>query len=295
MGADNPAESVLERNSAIAKIRQDLAWKCDGWMAQGLLIGPKNKRLLDIAVATMLFPFAILVGFPFALAVWLEDWHAPFFAGPRVGKGWKPYRQFKIRSMAPSAEQSGVDATPANDPRITRVGHVIRRIKVDELPQLLNVLGGNMSLVGPRPNCLRECLMYSDVEKRILDVNPGITDIASIVFFDEENILAAATTDPDLGYHQLVRPWKSRFCLLYLEKQSLRLDVELLLITGLVVFSQKLALRVLQPVLRRLGTDDQLLRIARREAMLTPYPPPGLRDIVREVPPVKARLALLAA
>ena len=104
-------------------------------MARGLIIGPKNKRLLDITVAATLFPFAILVGFPFALAVWLEDRHAPFFAAPRVGKGWKPYRQFKIRSMVPSAEQSGVDATPANDPRITRVGHVIRRIKLDELPQ----------------------------------------------------------------------------------------------------------------------------------------------------------------
>src|SRR6516162_3941349 len=104
MGADNPAESVLERNSAIAKIRQDLAWKCDGWMAQGLLIGPKNKRLLDIAVATMLFPFATLLGFPSAPAVWLEDSHPPFFPGPRVGNVSKPDRQSKIRSMAPSAE-----------------------------------------------------------------------------------------------------------------------------------------------------------------------------------------------
>src|SRR5262249_3075354 len=167
--------------------------------------------------------------------------------------------------------------------------------QIGKLPQLLKVLAGNMNLVGPRPNCLRECLMYSDAEKRILDVNPGITDISSIVFSDEQNILAAATTDPDLAYHQLVRPWKSRFCLLYLEKQSLRLDVELILIPGLALFSGKLALRALQPLLRRLGADDQLLRIARREAMLTPSPPPGLRDIVREVPPVKARLALLAA
>jgi lipopolysaccharide/colanic/teichoic acid biosynthesis glycosyltransferase len=266
----------------------------DVWRAQGLLIGPKNKRLLDITVAATMFPFAILVGFPLALAVWLEDRHAPFFAGLRVGKGWKPYRQFKIRSMVPSAEQGGVDATPANDSRITRVGHVIRRLKLDELPQLLNVFAGDMSLVGPRPNCLRECLMYSDAEKRILDVNPGITDISSIVFFDEEDILAAATTDPDLGYHQLVRPWKSRFCLLYIEKRSLRLDVELLLITGLAVFSQKLALRVLQPVLRRLGADDQLLRIARRAARLTPYPPPGLPDIVRKVPAKNSHDLLIA-
>jgi lipopolysaccharide/colanic/teichoic acid biosynthesis glycosyltransferase len=250
---------------------------------EGPLIIPKSKRVLDIAVAAALFPFAILFVFPFALAVWHEDRHGPIYAGPRVGRNWKPFRQFKIRSMVPNAEQSGVESTPANDPRITRVGHAIRRMKVDELPQLFNILAGDMSLVGPRPNCLRECLMYSDAEKRILDVNPGITDISSIVFSDEQHILAAATTDPDLAYHQLVRPWKSRFCLLYLDKQSLRLDVELILITGLALFSRKLALRALQPVLRRLGADEQLRRIARREAMLTPYSPPGLRDIVREV------------
>src|SRR5262249_16344962 len=203
--------------------------------------------------------------------------------------------QFKIRSMVANAEQSGVESTPANDARITRVGHAIRRMKVHELPQLFNIFGGDMSLVGPRPNCSRECLMYSDAEKRILDVNPGVTDISSIVFSDERDILAAATTDPDLAYHQLVRPWKSRFCLLYLEKQSLRLDVELILITGLALFSRKLALRALQPLLRRLGAGDQLLRIAPRGAMTAPDPPPRPRDIVREVPPVKSRLALLAA
>src|SRR5712672_1771739 len=122
MGVGNQAEGVLERNVAFAKIKQDLAGRSAGGDRMRQIV-PKNKRLLDITVGATLFPFAILVGFPFALAVWLEDRHAPFFAGPRVGRGWKPYRQFKIRSMVPSAEQSGVDATPANDRRITRVGH----------------------------------------------------------------------------------------------------------------------------------------------------------------------------
>jgi hypothetical protein len=138
-----------------------------------------------------------------------------------------------------------------------------------------------MSIVGPRPNCLRECGMYSDEEKRIFALKPGITDIASIIFSDEQRILEA-TCDPDLGYHQLVRPWKSRFCLLYVDKQSIRLDVELLLLTGLVVFSRKLALRLLQPVLRRLGADDEMLQIAHRKLSLAPYPPPGLSAIVSE-------------
>ena len=215
--------------------------------------------------------------------MWLEDRHWPFYGGVRVGKNWKPFRQLKFRSMVPHAEHSGVEATPANDQRITRGGRFIRRMKIDEIPQLLNVLAGTMSLVGPRPNCLRECQMYSAEERRILTVSPGITDIASIVFSDESRIIEAAT-DPDLGYHQLVRPWKSRFCLLYLEKQSLRLDLELLLITGLVVFSRRFALSALQQVLRRIGADDRMLRIARRQERLVPYPPPGLSEVVSNIP-----------
>ena len=126
--------------------------------------------------------------------------------------------------------------------------------------------------------------MYSDVEKKILEARPGITDISSIVFVDEERILAGSKS-PDLAYHQLVRPWKSRFCLLYLEKRSLRLDIDLLLITGLNALSRPLALSALQNVLRRLGADDDLIRIARRQEPLHPHPPPGLKDVVRSVQP----------
>jgi colanic acid biosynthesis glycosyl transferase WcaI len=255
-------------------------------------LGVRSKRLLDLVLAAIALPFAILVAVPFALAIWLEDRHSPLYGGWRVGKDWKPYRQFKLRSMVPDAEKSGVESTPDNDPRITRLGRIIRQAKVDELPQLLNVLIGNMSFVGPRPNCLRECKMYSEEEKKILTITPGITDISSIVFSDEQQILAG-TTDPNLGYHQLVRPWKSRFCILYLENQSLRLDLELILITGLVVFSRRLGLQALQPVLRRLGADDELLQIARRETKLTRYPPPGLSDIVREVLGDRVKILLL--
>jgi lipopolysaccharide/colanic/teichoic acid biosynthesis glycosyltransferase len=243
-----------------------------------------SKRVFDIGLAGAALPFAMVPAIPVALAVWLQDRRSPFFAGDRIGKDWKPFRQLKFRSMVTDAhKKSDVEATPANDPRITHVGRIIRRAKLDELPQLLNVLAGTMSLVGPRPNCLRECLMYSDEERRFLALIPGITDIASIVFSDEERILRG-TADPDLGFHQLVRPWKSRFCLLYLEKQSLRLDVELLLITLIVPFSRRSGLAALQRVLRRIGADDQLLRVARRETRLTPYPPPGFSRIVGEIP-----------
>jgi lipopolysaccharide/colanic/teichoic acid biosynthesis glycosyltransferase len=242
-----------------------------------------SKRLLDIAFAAIFFPVAALVGLPIAGLIWLWDRRCPLYAGLRIGRGSHTFWQLKLRSMSPGANKNGVDATPANDPRITPIGHYIRRVKIDELPQLINVITGDMSLVGPRPNCEREYRMYSDEEKRILSIRPGITDIASIVFADEQRILAN-TADSDLGYHQLVRPWKSRYCLLYLEKQSLRLDLELLLITGLNLISRQWALAMLQSMLGRLGADEQLMRIARRSAALVPHPPPGFRDIVREIP-----------
>ena len=163
----------------------------------------------DVAVALVMLPAALAVCLPFALAIWLGDRHPPLYAGPRVGKDWKPYKQLKLRTMVWGADSAGIDATAADDARITPLGRLMRRAKIDELPQVINVLAGDMSLVGPRPNLMRECRMYSDLEKKILEARPGITDISSIVFVDEERILAGAK-DADLAYHQLVRPWKSR-------------------------------------------------------------------------------------
>ena len=241
------------------------------------------KRALDIAVALVALPVGFAVCLPFAVAIWLGDRQSPSYAGERVGKNWRPYKQLKLRTMVWGADRAGADATPADDVRVTPLGRRLRQWKIDEVPQLLNVLRGDMSVVGPRPNLLRECTMYSDIEKHILDVTPGVTDISSIVFADEERILAGAR-DPDLAYHQLVRPWKSRFCLLYIEKRSIRLDLELIGITALLPLSRRLALRLLQAVLRRLGADPDLQRIARRDAPLVPHPPPGLAAFVKEIP-----------
>jgi lipopolysaccharide/colanic/teichoic acid biosynthesis glycosyltransferase len=110
--------------------------------------------------------------------------------------------------MIKNADQSGVDSTGAADRRITPVGHFIRRYKLDEITQLWNVLKGDMSLVGPRPNVQRETDMYTGIERRLLSVKPGITDFSSIVFSDEGDILKDHA-DPDIAYNQLIRPGKS--------------------------------------------------------------------------------------
>lgn len=238
------------------------------------------KRCLDILVAFS----ALLVASPvlavFLFLVWLHDRHSPFYIAPRVGKGGGLFNMVKIRSMVISADKTGVDSTSASDQRITAVGHMIRRYKLDELTQLWNVLIGDMSLVGPRPNVPRETRLYTQVEQKLLTLKPGITDFASIVFSDEGDILSDKA-DPDLAYHQLIRPWKSRLGIFYIEHQSLLLDIRLCILTALAIVKREAALAGVVSLLKRLGADADLVRIASRRDTLVPCPPPGASEIVR--------------
>jgi len=237
------------------------------------------KRILDVLASGGGLLFFSPILWLFMGLIWLQDRHAPFYIATRVGIGEKPFRMVKLRSMIVGADKTGVDSTAAEDARITRVGRIIRRYKLDELSQLWNVLKGEMSLVGPRPNVPREVALYTAEEKRLLHVKPGITDFSSIVFSDEGAVLAGSA-DPDLKYHQIIRPWKSRLGLLYVEKRSFSLDLRLIWLTLVAIFSRDKALKGLQPILRSLGADEQLLAVARRQEPLPPFPPPGSDQIV---------------
>jgi lipopolysaccharide/colanic/teichoic acid biosynthesis glycosyltransferase len=237
------------------------------------------KRLLDIGVSivglVVLSPF-LLLG---AVLVWLQDFHSPFYIPERVGRGEHKFRMVKLRSMGHRADASGVSSTAGDDPRITWVGRFIRRFKLDEFPQLWNVLMGDMSLVGPRPNIEDETRLYTDVERGLLDVRPGITDIASIVFADESDILKGSV-DPDLTYNQLIRPWKSRLGLLYVQHASCWLNVRLIFLTALALVSRPRALRRTGRLVAALGGDEALCAVARRREELRPHPPPGMEEVV---------------
>lgn len=185
----------------------------------------------------------------------------------------------KLRSMIVNADSSGVDSTSANDERITKIGYVIRKFKLDELSQLWNVLLGDMSIVGPRPNVKKETDLYTKVEENLLDVKPGITDISSIVFSDEGDILANKL-DPDIAYNQLIRPWKSRLGLIYIKNQSFILDLQLIFLTIIAIFSRKLALRNIVRILIKLKVDEEIIEISKRKKNLYPFPPPGTDIIV---------------
>jgi lipopolysaccharide/colanic/teichoic acid biosynthesis glycosyltransferase len=239
------------------------------------------KRLLDIAVAffglLILSPLLIVL----CIAIYLQDYHSPFYIANRMGRRERPFRMVKFRSMVIRADTSGVDSTAGDDPRITSLGRFIRRFKLDEIPQLWNVLWGSMSLVGPRPNVERETVLYTPEEKRLLSVRPGITDLASIVFADEGDILEGSA-DPDLKYNQIIRPWKSRLGLLYVDaRPSVARDLTVIALTVRGAMDREAALEGVRKIAASIGADPQLLEIVTRKSPVPAAPPPGATENVQ--------------
>lgn len=239
------------------------------------------KRFVDIVLSLLglivLSPLII----PTLVAIWLQDYQSPFYIAPRVGKNGRDFKMVKLRSMVVNADRSGVDSTKSDDPRITAVGRFVRSYKLDELGQLVNVLKGDMSLVGPRPQVQRDVDLYTDEERLLLSVRPGITDFSSIVFSDEGEILRGSE-DPDLRYNQIIRPWKSRLGLFYISHQTNLVDLKLIALTVLAVASRSAALRNVAQLLSNLGADPKLVQVARRESELQPFPPPGAVEIASD-------------
>lgn len=249
----------------------------------GIVTDPSSisimKRLLDMVVSlTGLVVFSPLL-LAIACAVWLWDFHSPWFRGMRMARGGGRFRMIKFRSMRPDAWKTGVNSSAAGDSRITPIGKLLRATKLDELPQLWNVFIGDMSFVGPRPQVQHDAALYTDEEKRMLDVRPGITDLASIVFADEGEILAGSD-DPDLRYNRIIRPWKSRLALLYVEHAGVFVNLRIIFLTALALVSREAALKRVSRILRGWKADENLARIALRTDPLPPYPPPGAKSIV---------------
>lgn len=153
-----------------------------------------------------------------------------FHRGVRVGQSGKIFRIFKFRTMVKDAEKLGGPSTSADDSRITKIGITLRKYKIDELPQLINVLKGEMSLVGPRPEVPEEVATYSEKEKEILKIKPGMTDFASLWDFHEEEILKGSK-DPHQAYRERIKPMKLKLALEYVEKRSFFNDLKIIFLT----------------------------------------------------------------
>jgi lipopolysaccharide/colanic/teichoic acid biosynthesis glycosyltransferase len=190
-----------------------------------------GKRLFDLTLAGLglLLLAPLFVG----VAVWIKaDSRGPvFFRQERVGRHGIPFRIHKFRTMADGAGRDGRQITVGDDARITRAGRFLRRTKLDELPQLIDVLLGDMSIVGPRPEVPRYVALYpAPLRDKVLSVRPGITDYASVQFRDENALLAQAA-DPEREYTDVVMPAKLRLAALYVDQANLATDLRLIGLT----------------------------------------------------------------
>jgi lipopolysaccharide/colanic/teichoic acid biosynthesis glycosyltransferase len=189
------------------------------------------KRLFDVAVsAILLLAFAPVM---IVVAIWVavDSPGGVFYRGVRGGLGNRPFDMLKFRTMVKNADQIGGPTTGAGDMRLTKPGAFLRRFKLDELPQLLNVLRGDMSLVGPRPQVMSYTSKYEGEFREIWSVRPGITDWASIWNADEQGVLAGAE-DPDRAYDILINPTKMRLQLEYVRTRSFWMDLRILYSTA---------------------------------------------------------------
>lgn len=196
------------------------------------------KRLFDIVASAMGLLTFSPVFLVVAVLIKMDSPGPVFYRGLRIGRYGQPFRVFKFRTMEMNAERVGGPSTPEDDPRITRIGRVLRRYKIDELPQLINVLDGGMSMVGPRPEVQQEVSLYSREERAILRVRPGITDYASIKFHNEGEILKGAE-DPHEAYRRLIRPEKVRLGLEYVRDHSLWTDLTIIMKTVMTLFETR--------------------------------------------------------
>jgi len=186
-----------------------------------------TKRTFDIVVSAtallLLLPLLVLL----ALAVALSSPGGAFFRQVRVGRGGKEFRLLKFRTMRPGSEAKGQITVGGRDPRITGIGYFLRRSKLDELPQLINVLVGDMSIVGPRPEVPKYVALYSPEQREVLNVRPGITSAASIAYIDENEILGRSA-DPHRAYIEEVMPAKLALDLAYVRHMSIGRDISII-------------------------------------------------------------------
>ncbi len=189
--------------------------------------------LVSVVVLIVLSPLLAAV----ALAVKLQDGGPVFFAGKRVGKGEKPIRILKFRTMVPGAERRGPGITVSSDDRVTSVGRFLRKTKLDEFPQFVNVLLGDMSLVGPRPEDPRYVAKYTEEQRALLTVRPGITSPASLRFYEEESLLSGPEWED--RYVNEILPGKLRIEAAYMESRTLLSDIGIIVRTFFQPFRKR--------------------------------------------------------
>ena len=229
------------------------------------------KRAFEIPLALLALLILAPVMLVVLLLIWRQDFKNPIYVSRRVGRNQQMFGMLKFRTMVHNADKTGVFSTSDRDSRITALGHFLRRTKLDETPQLINVVLGQMSFVGPRANVISEVKYYSEEEMHLLSVPPGITDFSSIVFADEGSILASSN-DPDGDYRRLIWPGKSILGLFYVKNGGIVMDIKLILLTLYALVRRDAALRKLSGILEQKGCMPELCQLVLRHRDLTEEP-----------------------
>jgi len=194
------------------------------------------KRLFDIVFSLfgliLISPLLLVV----AVLIKISSPGPVFYRGERIGKSGKPFRIFQFRTMVADAENLGGPSTAGDDPRLTKIGNFLKKYQLDELPQLINVMAGDMSLVGPRPEVKIYIDMMTEEERSvILSTKPGMTDLASLWNFHENEVLKGSA-DPEKTYMEKIRPTKIKFQLEYVKTRSFMLDLKIIIKTIMKLF-----------------------------------------------------------
>ena len=206
------------------------------------------QRIFALCILVILSPF-LLLG---VLLVFFNDRKNPFYTPLRVGKNGTLFSMIKLRTMVYQADQNGVIATAASDARITAVGRYLRPLKFDEFFQLINVIKGDMLLIGPRPQLISEYQSFTEKEKGIVRVKPGMSDFASL-FLSKMEFFLSDYADPYQGYFHVCRPIKSRLALFYAEHRSVWIDIQLLFLNATNFLNHRWTLRYMAKQLAKMG------------------------------------------
>ena len=195
------------------------------------------KRFLDIVFSLLVLAVGLPFGLVIALLIVLDSKGSVIYRQSRVGRNNVDFRLYKFRTMCVAADRGSLITVGADDARITRVGAFLRKFKIDEFPQFLNILKGEMSIVGPRPEVRKYVDLYTPEQMRVLSVRPGLTDYASIRYVNENELLATSA-NPEQTYIQEIMPDKLNLNLKYIDEQSLLTDAKIVLQTIVAIFKR---------------------------------------------------------
>jgi lipopolysaccharide/colanic/teichoic acid biosynthesis glycosyltransferase len=193
---------------------------------------------------------------PIIFLIFLQDFRSPIYISKRIGKNFKKFKLYKIRTMRINNMSKTIRTTKDNDPRITKLGRVLRNYKIDEVLQFINVIKNNMSIVGPRPNVLEEIKKYSKKEMRLLEIKPGITDLASITLVKMSKLFSKKINiDINKEYFRKIKPLKNKLALIWVKKPSIQLYFTILILTPISIFFPKFAYRNIEQITKKYNPE----------------------------------------